>query len=88
MEPSLTQAPTGDRATARLYAHNLVERVVVGDDEITIDVCAGAALAMKARSGSRPSRTPLIELATFVPLESGPDALGEHRPARPFSPHI
>jgi site-specific DNA recombinase len=51
----LQQALTGDRATARLYVHNLVERIVVSDDEITIDACAGAALAMMAQSDTATS---------------------------------
>jgi site-specific DNA recombinase len=40
---------SGDRATARMYVHNLVDRVGVTDDDIIIDVNAGAALAMILR---------------------------------------
>jgi site-specific DNA recombinase len=42
----------GDRATARVYLHNLVDHIVVGEDEITIEARANVALAMMAESQS------------------------------------
>jgi len=41
---------SGDRGTARVYLQNLVDHIVIGEDEIVIEVKAGAALAMMAAS--------------------------------------
>ena len=39
---------SGDRSTARVYLHNLVDHIVIGEDEITIEARANAAIAMMA----------------------------------------
>ena len=58
---------SGNRATARLYLQNLVDRIAVTDDDIIIDVNAGAALAMMAQPGkSHPDSAPAEVLADVV----------------------
>ena len=44
----LKKGGSGDRATARVYLENLVDRIVVGADDIIIEARAGAAIAMMA----------------------------------------
>ena len=48
---------SGDRATARVYLQNLVDHIVVGEDEITIEARANAALSMMAESRPTPVET-------------------------------
>lgn len=46
---------SGDRGTARVYLNHLVDNIVVGEDEITIEARANVAIAMMAAPSSRAS---------------------------------
>ncbi|HVY26080.1 MAG TPA: recombinase family protein [Polyangiaceae bacterium] len=46
---------SGDRGTARVYLNHLVDHIVVGEDEITIEARANVAIAMMAAPTSRAS---------------------------------